>query len=63
MLKTLGLDQAALKRTDPLVFRDLERGCALCACRKHCSRELANGTAAANYQDFCPNTVTLKALA
>jgi hypothetical protein len=63
MLTVLGLDRAAIKRRDPLAFRDLERCCALCACKQRCARELARGTAAANLEAFCPNALTLKALA
>ena len=61
MLQALGLDQAA--RSDPLIFRDLQRSCAMCDCKKRCDRELADGTAASHFAEFCPNALTLKALA
>ncbi len=31
LLKVLGIDEEALARTQPLVLRDMERVCALCA--------------------------------
>jgi hypothetical protein len=62
MLDVLDLDKTAIKRNDPLVFRDLERSCAVCACKKRCTRELANGTARAHFEEFCSNAPTLKAL-
>jgi hypothetical protein len=63
MLKVLGLDQGAIKQHDPLVFRDLERCCAMCEVKKRCRKEFQNGTARAHFAEFCPNSLTLKALA
>jgi hypothetical protein len=63
MLKVLGLDQTAIKQHDPLVFRDLERCCAMCDSKKRCRKEFAHGSARAHFEEFCPNAVTLKALA
>ena len=36
MLKVLGIDEEALARTQPLVLRDMERVCALCAHKGEC---------------------------
>jgi hypothetical protein len=63
MLEVLGLDQAAIKSHDPLVFRDLERCCAMCESKKRCRKEFQKGTARIHFEEFCPNSVTLKALA
>ena len=63
LLKVLGLDQGAIKQHDPLVFRDLERCCAMCEVKKRCRKEFSHGTARAHFQEFCPNAVTLQALA
>jgi len=50
MLKVLGIDEADLARTQPLVLRDMERVCALCANKRECDRDLAAGTAAEHYE-------------
>jgi hypothetical protein len=55
MLKGLGIDEADLKRTAPLLLRDMQRVCALCRAKSHCDRELSAGTAAAHYEGYCPN--------
>lgn len=62
MLPALGIDLKELSRTDPLVVRDLQRLCVTCNNKGRCQHELADGTAADDYQDFCPNAVTLDAL-
>jgi hypothetical protein len=59
MLKALGVDEAALARTEPLVLRDMERVCALCQQKRRCDRDLAAGTAAAHYEDYCANAPTI----
>jgi hypothetical protein len=63
MLKVLGLDEVAIKQHDPLVFRDLERCCAMCDVKTRCRNEFKKGTARLHFEEFCPNSVTLKALA
>ena len=40
MLKALGIDEAALSRTEPLVLRDMERVCAMCKDKIRCHRDL-----------------------
>jgi hypothetical protein len=62
MLKALGIDQEALVRTEPLVLRDMERVCALCSQKHRCDRDLAAGTAAAHYEDYCANAPTIDGL-
>jgi Family of unknown function (DUF6455) len=62
MLKALGVDQDALVRTEPLVLRDMERVCTVCNHKHQCNRELAAGTAAAHYEDFCGNAPTIDSL-
>jgi len=61
MLKALGIDEAALERTQPLVLRDMERVCALCRHKAQCDHDLVAGTAAEHYQGYCPNAPTIKA--
>lgn len=55
MLKGLGINEDDLKRTAPLLLRDMQRVCSLCREKAHCDRELAAGTAAAHYEGYCPN--------
>ncbi len=62
MLAQLGIDEARLERTNPLLVRDLERVCAMCPDKAKCHRELASGTAAEHYHEFCLNASTLETL-
>lgn len=62
MLRALGVDEQALWRTEPLVLRDMERVCAMCSDKHRCDRELAAGTAAAHYEEFCGNAPTIDSL-
>lgn len=62
MLKALGIDQNALTRTEPLVLRDMERVCSLCSQKRKCGHDLAAGTAAAHYGEYCGNADTIDGL-
>ena len=62
MLQALGINQADLARTEPLVLRDMERVCSLCNHKRQCDRELADGTAAAHYEEYCGNASTIDGL-
>ena len=62
MMAALGLDAKAIARAQPLVMRDLERVCALCEQKKQCGRDLAAGTAAQHYKEYCANADTLATL-
>jgi hypothetical protein len=59
LLKALGIGEADLARTEPMVLRDMERVCALCHHKRQCDRELAAGTSAEHYQGYCPNAPTI----
>ena len=59
LLKVLGIDEADLARTQPLVLRDMERVCALCHNKRQCDRDLAAGTSAAHYEGYCLNAPTI----
>jgi hypothetical protein len=61
-LRALGIDQADLVRTEPLVLRDMERVCALCHHKRQCDRDLAAGTSAEQYEGYCPNAPTIDGL-
>ncbi len=45
------------------IARDMGRVCAECVMVKRCRRELEAGTARDAYNDYCPNALTLDALA
>jgi uncharacterized protein YjiS (DUF1127 family) len=59
MLKALGIDEAALARSQPLVLRDMERVCALCDHKRRCDHDLVTDTAAEHYEDYCLNAPTI----
>jgi hypothetical protein len=62
MLLALSVDPQALVKADPAVMRDLQRLCILCSQKGRCQHELAKGTAAEHFREFCPNAYTLDAL-
>jgi len=62
MMAAIGLDAKAIARAQPLVMRDLERVCVLCERKDQCDRDLAAGTAAQHYKEYCVNAETLAAL-
>jgi hypothetical protein len=62
MLPALGVDPEKLAKADPLIMHDLQRLCVVCNKKTRCQHELADGTAAADFRQFCPNAVTLDAL-
>jgi len=62
LLRALGVDQADLVRTEPLVLRDMERVCTLCHHKRQCDRDLAAGTSAEQYEGYCPNAPTIDGL-
>ena len=62
MLAQLGISEEQLGRAQPLLLRDMERVCALCNHKPQCDCDLVSGTAAENYQGYCPNASTLETL-
>jgi hypothetical protein len=62
LLLALGIDEEALARTQPMVLRDMERVCALCAHKGECDRDLAAGTSAEHYKGYCLNASTIETL-
>ena len=54
-LTALGIDETALSRAEPALLRDMERVCSFCTRKRQCHRELAAGTAATNYVEYCEN--------
>ena len=62
MLAALGVSQQDLARTEPHVLRDMERVCSMCNHKRQCDRDLAAGTAAAHYEEYCGNADTIDGL-
>ena len=55
ILTALDIDEEALRRAEPAFLRDMERICSFCRRKRQCHRELAAGTAATNYVEYCEN--------
>lgn len=62
LLRALGFDPQKLASKNPAVMHDLQRICVTCSHKKQCRHELARGTAAGNYIDYCPNAISIDAL-
>ena len=63
LLKVLGIDEGDLASTQPLLLRDMERVCALCQHKRQCDHDLAAGTSAEHYKDYCANATTIEQFA
>lgn len=61
-LTALGINETALRRAEPALLRDMERICSLCTHKRRCHQELAAGTAAKNYVEYCENSDTMDIL-
>ncbi len=62
LLCALGVDPQKLASDDPAVMRSLQRICISCGHKDQCQHDLAAGTAASKYRDYCPNAISLDAL-
>jgi hypothetical protein len=62
LLKTLGIDEATLSRTQPVLQRDMVRVCASCQQKALCNFDLDAGTLAQHYEEYCPNTPSIDEL-
>jgi hypothetical protein len=61
-LTALGIDETALRRAERALLRDMERVCSFCTHKRQCHQELAAGTAASNYVEYCENSDTIDML-
>jgi len=61
-MATLQLDPLGIARSQPAVSNDLKKLCSLCMSKGECTHDLDNGAINSNWQEYCPNTSTLKAL-
>ena len=61
-LTALGFDETALWRAEPALLHDMARTCSACTHKRRCHRELAAGTAATNYVEYCENADNIDTL-
>jgi hypothetical protein len=63
LMYALSLDDRKMKLTNRgAIMRDMSIVCSECALVKRCQRELQEGSASRNYNEYCPNALTLNAL-
>jgi hypothetical protein len=62
LLKTLGIDEATLSRTQPVLQRDMVRVCASCRQKARCNHDHEAGTLAQHYEEYCPNAPAIDEL-
>jgi hypothetical protein len=62
LLKSLGIDEATLSRTEPRLQRDMVRVCASCRQKARCDHGLDAGTSAQHYTEYCPNAPAIEEL-
>lgn len=58
-LTALGIDETTLWHAEPALLRDMRRVCSICRHKRRCHQELACGTAATNYVEYCENADTI----
>jgi hypothetical protein len=61
-LRALWLDETALWNAEPASLRDMEHVCSSCTHKRQCHDELATGTAACNYVEYCENSRAIDTL-
>jgi hypothetical protein len=62
-MRALGMSKADVDHTAGGIMRDLQRTCACCNEKGICERDLAERPDDPAWKDYCPNAVTLDALA
>ena len=62
LLTALGIDAGHLARIEPVVLHDMERVCALCDHTHECNHDIAAGTSARHYREYCLNASTIEGL-
>ena len=62
LLKSLGIDETTLSRTQPVLQRDMIRVCAACRQKARCNADLDAGTLAQHYEEYCPNAPAIEEL-
>jgi len=59
LLTLLGINKDLLARTEPLLLRDMARVCTSCQQKHRCNRDLAAGTSAQHYAEYCLSASTI----
>jgi hypothetical protein len=59
LLALLGIDRELLAKTQPLALRDMTRVCTSCQQKHRCNRDLAAGTSAQHYAEYCLSASTI----
>ena len=62
LLQVLGIDEATLSRTQPVLQRDMLRVCASCQQKALCNHDLDDGILAQRYEEYCPNAPAIAEL-
>jgi hypothetical protein len=62
LLRALGVDPQELPTNHRTAMRDLQRLCITCGLKAQCRHELAAGTAAKHYRNYCPNAMSIDEL-
>lgn len=62
MLVALRIQPKLVADTDTFIRRELQWQCLTCSNKKKCKHELAKGTAANDFREFCPNAASLDEL-
>lgn len=63
LMSALSLDAEKMELANPgAITRDMSLVCSGCLMINRCRRELEAGTASDNYNEYCPNALTLNAL-
>jgi hypothetical protein len=60
LLQALGIDEAGLASSNPLMLRDMERVCSLCQRKGECDRDIIAGTSAEHYKAYCLNAPSIE---
>ena len=59
MLRALGIDEAALRRSEPILLGTMQDACEQCVVVGRCKYAIYRGIAVADYAQFCPNAASL----
>ena len=61
-MEAIDLDPKEVSQTERRTLQDLQRVCAMCESHRRCARDLAHDSENPVWEDYCPNSSTLKAL-
>jgi hypothetical protein len=61
-LKALRLDEDEIRLLSPLLLRDLQVTCSLCAAKSQCSSDMDRSDRPQGWETYCPNAGTLATL-